>query len=74
MRIAKITKFSMIAEIAQGEKEWVNCTTLSNGETTLTSQGDTVMVVQKQSPVSMLVLVAAIACLLAIAYRFYLKL
>ncbi|KAL9706857.1 hypothetical protein quinque_010375 [Culex quinquefasciatus] len=74
VRIAKITKFSMIAEIAQGEKEWVNCTTLSNGETTLTSQGDTVMVVQKQSPVSMLVMVAAIACLLAIAYRFYLKL
>uniref|UniRef100_A0A1Q3F360 tRNA-t(6)A37 methylthiotransferase n=1 Tax=Culex tarsalis TaxID=7177 RepID=A0A1Q3F360_CULTA len=74
VRIVKITKFSMIAEIAQGEKEWVNCTTLSNGETTLTSQGDTVLVVQKRTSISMFVVLAAIACLVAIAYRVYLKL
>lgn len=78
VRITKITKFSMIAElVSQDEKQWVNCTTLSNGETALTSQGDTVMVVQKKTPAAasmMMVLAAMVACLAAIVYRFYLKL
>lgn len=72
VQIVGITKFSMIAEVVQDQKDWINCTAFANGS--IKVEGSEIHIVDKMNdtrPYSLLILFAFISCGIALICRYF---